>query len=137
MRAPQGIYKMPAGTYYVGDPCYSFNIQWESILEQTEHFRFPIFLDESDKPVVVAFPTAYGDGTYRDLDGTCYFVDAGLLGLVLCGTEDRNPKHARVAPVTFEGEVSCYVEEHGHVVVFSDGCKTISIVTDRERFGAD
>jgi len=131
MRTSQGI-KIPAGTYFVGDPCYSFDKKWAAILEQTDFFEKPVALDESGKPFAVAFSTAYGDGTYLDRDGRRYIVDAGLLGLVLCGAEDNSPEYAGVKPVTFDGEVSCYVEEDGHVIVFTDGRKTISIVTGEE-----
>jgi hypothetical protein len=132
MQTPQGIFKIPAGTYFVGDPCYSFDKKWDGILEQTDFFEKPVALDESGKPFAVAFNTAYGDGTYLDRHGRSYLVDAGLLGLVRCGAEDRSPEYADVKAVTFDGEVSCYVEENGHVIVFTDGRKTISIVTAKE-----
>lgn len=73
--------EMPAGTYYVGDPCYVFSESWKILGEQTDWFQ--------DNPVgelngckMLAFHTLYGDGCYVDQNHREYSVDAGLLGVV-------------------------------------------------------
>jgi hypothetical protein len=124
--------KMPPGTYYVGDPCYCFNDSWDGLLKQTDYFREPVARDSEDVPFVVAFSTEYGDGTYYDDDGRSYGVDAGLLGLVRVGSEDRSPRYAGVRAVTFARDINCYIEDEAHVIVFNDGLTSIRITTGRE-----
>jgi hypothetical protein len=73
--------KLPAGTYYIGDPCYVMsNKEWSDILkpfwesegELQKHNNHPYFMAG----------TAYGDGEYKDNHGDYYGVDAGLLGAI-------------------------------------------------------
>lgn len=72
---------LPSGTYYVGDPCYVFDHpSWDALGEQTDWFETPLATLAGRSLVV--FGTAYGDGTYADLDGNLYPVDAGLIGVV-------------------------------------------------------
>lgn len=82
---------IPAGTYFLGDPCYVVpDEDWMPLLESCRYFG----LSDPDLPgvpspvgttpsgiQVVAFSTAYGDGTYVDQRGWEYSVDAGLIGL--------------------------------------------------------
>ena len=76
------IQKIPAGRYFVGDPCYCFSNEpnhgtWEEILEDLGYFE-----RYSDKwPGLIASSTTYGDGTYFDLDMNRYSVDAGIIGV--------------------------------------------------------
>jgi hypothetical protein len=76
------MYKIPAGAYYLGDPCYVVRDgEWGGLLDMTDCFDNPEgFL--SDGTRVVAFGTYYGDGEYYDQFGRDYGVDAGLIGLV-------------------------------------------------------
>ena len=80
MNAPQIIKNIPAGTYYVGDPCYAFNNNgkadsWSKIIEISDCFDIPQ-IEFKDKPVI-AFGTKFGDGTYNG-----FSVDSGLIGIV-------------------------------------------------------
>lgn len=72
---------VPAGEYVLGDPCYTFpRDHWMALLNSCDFFR--------DGPghaaglEVVAFGTAWGDGSYEGSNGFEYAVDAGLIGLV-------------------------------------------------------
>jgi hypothetical protein len=74
---------VPAGRYWLADPCYSISNDevWMELLTSSNFFM--------DSPVgtskgyeVLAFGTAYGDGVYPDNRGREYAVDAGLIGLV-------------------------------------------------------
>lgn len=74
---------MPAGEYWVGDPCYSVpNDRWMEWLEAAdyENERTILLAELSEKPVL-GINTAYGDGEYMDESGNSYPVDAGLIGL--------------------------------------------------------
>lgn len=80
--------KMPAGTYYVGDPCYvlseRFGYSWNDVLEKTEYFESSWSgIYEYNGVKMFVSSTAYGDGTYRDSEGRSYDVDAGLLCCIL------------------------------------------------------
>ena len=83
---------IPAGNYWVGDPCYAFsnNIKpsrWLDWLNDTyvdvDNRNALVILDgKADEMRIVASGTAHGDGNYRGSDGNYYSVDAGLLGVV-------------------------------------------------------
>ena len=74
------IKNIPAGTYYVGDPCYVFNNNgeadsWAKILEISDCFDTP-HIEFKDK-LIIAFGTKSGDGVYNG-----FAVDSGLIGIV-------------------------------------------------------
>lgn len=72
---------VPAGRYFLGDPCYTVpNNLWGTLLQSCDFFDQPI--GEVNGHKVLAFPTAQGDGLYEDQNGHEYPVDAGLIGLV-------------------------------------------------------
>ena len=73
-------YKIKAGNYYIGDPCYVMATEvWSELCDQ--------FGDDNTlaKPGMVLLPTAYGDGEYRDNSDRLYFVDSGTIGAVRLG----------------------------------------------------
>jgi len=73
---------IPAGRYYLGDPCYVIRDEdWHPLLENCNYFI--------DRPVgevggyqILAFSTKHGDGTFHDQHKNEYDVDAGVIGLV-------------------------------------------------------
>ena len=72
---------VPAGKYVIGDPCYTVpNDDWETLLQSCDYFNRPVGISGGFE--VLAFPTQYGDGVYRDQRHNEYPVDAGLIGLV-------------------------------------------------------
>lgn len=78
---------IPAGAYYIGDPCYAFtdnHRQWLRLLEQSNYFEKPMV--EFEGFPAGAFHTAHGDGTYKGVDGNRktfdFDVDSGLIGFV-------------------------------------------------------
>lgn len=108
------------GTYILGDPCYSFEYDdWSAICDQTncfENFTNTIY----DGRYVLAFSTAYGDGSYRGTNGVEYGVDSGLIGLV----EFDETKHAYdierddMSLITFKQET--LVRNENGVMTFGD-----------------
>jgi hypothetical protein len=84
---------VPAGEYFLGDPCYAVHdADWMPLLHSCGFFQ--------DKPVgtvrghqVLGFGTRWGDGTYHDQDGHEYSVDAGLIGLVPLALWRQAPKY--------------------------------------------
>lgn len=75
--------KMPAGEYWVGDPCYNVpDERWMEWLNAADYENERhILLAELDGMPVLGISTAYGDGEYYDQRGRAYPVDAGLIGL--------------------------------------------------------
>jgi hypothetical protein len=73
-------FSLPAGTYYIGDPCYVFRDgNWSKVCDN---------LGKSDgifdclSMLFFMAGTEYGDGCYYDQDGHMFDVDAGVLGAV-------------------------------------------------------
>ena len=92
---------LPAGTYYVGDPCYAIPDEWwQDVLENTGYLGLYASRESMAAPVwtpydgdrfgmwnykgfaIGAASTKHGDGTYKDQNGNCYGVDSGTLGAV-------------------------------------------------------
>lgn len=92
-------FKFPAGTYYIGDPCYMIDDDdWQEIGDKTGWFgagNEPFInyngLFELKGRTCFAEGTHWGDGVYSDNKGNQYGVDAGLIGLVpldVCKSDD-------------------------------------------------
>lgn len=83
---------IPAGTYAVGDPCYAKVFQnnheaWLDFIRKAGYFNNRavssfIHPTTSKETPGWAWSTAYGDGTYTDVQGREYSVDSGLLGII-------------------------------------------------------
>lgn len=96
---------MPAGKYWIGDPCYIFpndgplSDKWMELLEKVDFFEVSYGELDDGKIKVWAASTAYGDGLYSGTNGfevIDFSVDAGLIGIVpqetvdYLGRGDRN-----------------------------------------------
>lgn len=114
---------VPAGTYYIGDPCYCFDEEWHSLLDKNEVFDIPMVTWKDG--IVLGFRTQYGDGVYYDQYRRCYPVDAGLIGLVsLSAAEEAPPTslHWPTIQITFSQPTTCTryddgVLQFGHIVI--------------------
>ena len=87
---------IPAGEYYLGDPCYALTYeQWDRVIAKTNCFgaENSILQDSDDEAlavvdggIILGFGTAYGDGYYDTeipgIGGFSIMVDSGLIGLV-------------------------------------------------------
>jgi len=78
---------MPAGKYWIGDPCYIFphhgpmENKWEELLAEVGFFEESYGELDDGKIKVWAASTAYGDGRYIGSNGKAFPVDAGLIGI--------------------------------------------------------
>ena len=113
--------KLPAGDYYIGDPCYVLaaddypDDRWSNFCDLLEKGGNEV--TEFEGVPMFAAGTAYGDGTYEGSDGFEYGVDAGLIGIVplsLC-TDVERLKRAR------EHELGTFVKFTKEFEVTSDG----------------
>lgn len=103
--------KVPAGKYWLGDPCYSVpNDLWMPLLNSCEIFEKPIgtVTKDGQKYQVLAFGTAYGDGCYRDQFNNSFPVDAGLIGLTPAGLTDGHPFGSTLVEFAEDTECFCY-----------------------------
>jgi hypothetical protein len=76
-------FTLPAGKYYIGDPCYviSNHSKWIEFIESSGFFEdSPEAHIGEDK--FWAYETAYGDGSYWCSEGKELPVDSGLIGIV-------------------------------------------------------
>lgn len=115
-----GSVTMPAGKYYVGDPCYAVpDSRWEEWLKAANFEDEGRFLVANiDGHAVLGIGTAYGDGTYEGNDGNSYPVDAGLLGLVPVSIAE--PSFPDLPLVEFTSDFECS---------YDDGVVTLGRIT--------
>ncbi len=118
-------FKMPAGTYYVGDLCYVMHDRWDEFCSTTitgnecrdGKFAYP------DGVTTCHFGTYYGDGVYEDQYGNSYPVDAGLIGIIKVSDikdETANLKDGDLGNIIeFHSDFDCYDDDgilhFGHI----------------------
>jgi len=86
--------KLPAGEYYIGDPCYVIDSdKWHEFLDPFWALDNNGGIFDFDGYDCCAFYTLYGDGQYEASNGAMLGVDAGMIGaipLVLCTRGDMS-----------------------------------------------
>jgi hypothetical protein len=111
---------LPAGTYWVGDPCYVLHDRWDEVCDLTitedrgcldGEFRL------KDGTVFAMYRTRHGDGAYRDQDNREYPVDSGTLGAVQLDRIVLDEENIRGI-------------ENGHVHEFPDGLHIVTGALD-------
>lgn len=112
------IITLPAGRYYIGDPCYVFaEDAWDRLIENDLEGAVTF-----EGHALWAHYTAWGDGEYHDQRGHAYGVDSGTLAavpeaLVVRSSEDG---HWLDAPnglrVSYDGGTFCFND----VVIHTD-----------------
>ena len=135
-KAKDRVATLPAGTYWIGDPCYFVpNELWMEYLEANngvdqERMAFDIdglTVQLSDGRHVASHCTAWGDGLYKGSDGFEYGVDAGLLGAVQVLDSDIDQGREYLGTkVTFEQPFT--VSREGGTVIIG----SIRIETDED-----
>jgi len=129
------VARMPAGEYWVGDPCYAVPAdRWMEWLEaagyQTQDRYLLAHLD--GKPVL-GISTAHGDGCYPDDHGNEYPVDAGLIGLVPVEIAADNDAHhlEGMHRVRFDSDFECRYDEGvivlGHIAINTSSCGSVEL----------
>lgn len=132
-----GSVTMPAGRYYVGDPCYAFadHGDWMEWLTAAGIDEQPIpkymVADFKGYPVI-GVGTAYGDGCYYGDDGNEYGVDAGMIGAVPVEVATDGPLSAMQLVVFSEPFEVVWEEDRGTISIGH-----ISIETDPPGWDTD
>lgn len=111
---------LPAGKYYIGDPCY--------VIGHEDHSRWSRFCDilfktpddcmrEFEGTQMFAAGTAFGDGCYDSTLGIGFGVDAGLIGAVPIELTDQDIPTSELKRlgtiVTFEEDFVAERDEDG------------------------
>jgi hypothetical protein len=85
----EGIVIVPAGRYYLCDPCYAVRDEdWLPWLQAANYGASPVDRNcilyglTTDGFPVLGFDTEHGDGRWQGSDGLTYGADAGMIGLV-------------------------------------------------------
>ena len=114
---------VPAGRYFVGDPCYTAGVNdyaWRTFIDLCygDKQHVDVLAATFNGYPVVGIGTAYGDGEYMDYDGNPYAVDAGMIGVVaeevVIGLKAQNFENLG-RWVTFETEVELVSGENGRI----------------------
>lgn len=99
--------RLPAGDYYIGDPCYVINDKWSEFLEvfwAARDLGSATFIFED--VTCAAFNTQHGDGTYTlEPRGDTLLVDAGIIAAIP-GELVSGGGHGGTF-VTFDSPVQC------------------------------
>ena len=69
--------------YYVGDLCHVMTNEWEEICDLAVFDNTEVDFTLEDGRKYIQLSTAFGDGTYNDLNGQPYSVDSGTIGAIL------------------------------------------------------
>lgn len=122
------VINVPAGKYWLGDPCYVVREdEWQGWLQAADSREewYVLWAPTPSGTWVLGLTTQWGDGAYRDEDGFDYPVDSGLIGLV---PFDYSPDYSRNAwsrAVVFGDHVRCFIDTKGtafregpHVLTF-------------------
>jgi hypothetical protein len=114
--------EVPAGRYWLGDPCYVVQDElWQDLLKSCAFFKAPV--GQVNGHEVLAFFTATGDGLYPSSDDHLFSVDAGLIGLTPHGLAAADFNEVQMALgrgcwVEFEEPTTC--SSHNGVLIFGD-----------------
>lgn len=111
---------VPAGKYFLGDPCYAVPDRlWDKLLGSCRFFADCVGEVEGHK--VLGFGTAHGDGVYEDQFGNEFPVDAGLIGLVpeaLVDMEEFNRDYPDMPGIWVKYDYETVCETDGKTLSF-------------------
>ena len=134
---------VPAGTYWLGDPCYAVpESDWLPLLETCDYFNQPVGSLAGFS--VYASGTAYGDGCYSDEHGREFGVDAGLIGLVPVayglrpGASQLMHKIVVTAPTTFGySDGTIYLTGYASIQTGDEGREDDDLWADEEELAEE
>ncbi len=105
---------LPAGTYWVGDPCYVFtDEEWDTVLDVTDCFEREEATINGHRFAATA--TVYGDGCYESNVGFMFGVDAGLIGAVPVELVTMEVDENSSLKVTFDRPFRVYRDSRGTI----------------------
>jgi len=106
---------LPAGEYYIGDPCYVIDdTKWMDFLDPYWDLKGNGGKFEFEGHEVCVFQTQWGDGCYPCSDGSSLGVDAGLIGAIPLALAHGNP-HASGTIVLYNSPFECSRDDDGRM----------------------
>lgn len=147
--------KLPAGEYFIGDPCYAVpDDDWSDILDETLFFGLfrnrkemetDVYQDKDRQNgvfefrghMIAAASTKYGDGGYRsNLGDTMFSVDAGLIGAVPMdyATENTREELARLGAIVYLDDGTDIEYDNGTITIGSIEIYTGDDPYDRDEY---
>lgn len=78
-RNPSTKVTLPAGKYYIGDPCYAFGKTDLYKKVWGDQFGYENGYYTNGTSHIVVHRTAYGDGVYRGSNEMIFYVDSGTI----------------------------------------------------------
>ena len=125
--------KIPAGTYYVGDPCYIIPDElWDDYISEmfddSGRSLGPIFCIQYKQFRTFVFDTKFGDGQYpisiNGVELNSFGVDAGCYSLIPEAlVNEFNGKMSSGCKVTFNNEAHIDSYEDGDAFIVSSDTK--------------
>ena len=125
---------LPAGQYWIGDPCYVLHAEWSEICNdfffatRNDHGCNEGEFTMKNGGRIFIGNTAYGDGYYHDNFNNGYGVDAGCIGIVPFDIIDQTDKlnDIRLGTVVnfdedFEVSVDKGIFQFGNIVIDTAG----------------
>jgi hypothetical protein len=106
---------LPAGKYWIGDPCYVIDgEEWSNFLDPYWNIGGFGGVFSFEEYEVCAFQTQWGDGCYPASNGVNLGVDAGIIGaipieLARCGDLGLGTE------VTFDQPFACHRDPDGRM----------------------
>jgi hypothetical protein len=80
-------FTLPAGTYFIGDPCYLIKKQWGEVCDKMDNQRAALITINNQKLFIAE--TRFGDGEYIDDFGENYSVDSGTIAVTPLELNDK------------------------------------------------
>ncbi len=119
-------HEVPAGTYYIGDPLYVLDEELsEDIFGEMEAYISGLYRKKDSTDFFFLARTGCGDGEYEGTDGSIFWVDSALIGIVPISLCSENTKGGHV--YSFTSPVTCHFSKKG---IFSFASHTENLTID-------
>jgi len=131
-KVPGKTYVLPAGVYYVGDPCFIIKEEiYESVIGSTGYSEGIYLLEKSGILIgrISDDGAVGGSDTFKGSDGFEYLVDSGVIAIVSMSLADGDVGElAKMHKFTTEA----YVTIENGIFTITSGMTTVIIDTNKE-----
>ena len=118
---------LPAGQYYIGDPCYALSSHIYDGVFGGQAYEMGLYSTSDDKDFFFVGRTYAGDGCYEGTDGNNYEVDSGTIAILPYHLAEGNDSSFFGAMHRFKAPVECVFNDG--VFTFKSALKKIVIET--------
>lgn len=118
---------LPAGQYYIGDPCYALLEDIYDGVFGAQGYQMGFYSDELAEQFFLVGSTYAGDGCYRGSDGKKYPVDSGTIAIMPVKMSEMNKDRFFGNIHTFKNPVDCIFKDG--IFTFKSAGKKIVIET--------